>query len=233
MSQVAHVISENLKKIEEKIAVACEQAGRERSAVQLVAVTKYAELDWVRALIDLGVTALGESRPQQLVERAEELGSSVEWHLIGHLQRNKIRRVLPHVGLIHSVDSLRLAQAIDRIAGELSLHSQLLLEVNISGEASKDGWAIDELVSSVSELEACQHVDIKGLMTMAPQTDDEENTRRLFGELRELAGQLGDGKDSRLNLNELSMGMSGDFETAIAFGATSVRVGSAIFGSRD
>lgn len=229
MSQVAPVIAENLKQIEEKIDAACERAGRDRSTVRLIAVTKYAELDWVRALIDLGVTTLGESRPQQLVERAQQLDSNIEWHLIGHLQRNKIRRVLPHVSIIHSVDSLRLTQAIDRIAGELNLRSQILLEVNVSCEATKDGWKTDELVSSIFELNVCQNVDIKGLMTMAPRMDDEAKTRQLFGRLRELAGQLGEGNGNRLNLNELSMGMSGDFECAIAEGATMIRIGSALF----
>jgi len=230
---VNSLLAANLAAVRERIWFVCAQAGRDPHAVRLVAVVKYAEWDWIRGLIELGVRDLGENRPQQLLERAARLaqelpGTDVRWHLIGHLQRNKVRAVLPATALIHSVDSLRLLERIELIAGELALRPRVLLEVNVSGEASKDGFTPERLRTQWSAAAACRHVELAGLMTMAPESADPEASRPTFDGLRGLRDELA-GTDRAGPLPELSMGMSGDFETAIAAGATLVRVGSRLF----
>jgi len=209
-----------------EIAAACGRVSRDPAAVQLIAVTKYAEVDWVRALVALGHKALGENRPQQLVERAGVLEGAV-WHLIGHLQRNKVRAVLPHVACIHSIDSLKLLWRVGDIAGELGLVPQVLMEVNVSGEASKDGFTPDTIRAEWEALRCVPNVRIAGLMTMAPLSDDPEAARPYFRRLHALRDELQ--STGSLRLPELSMGMSGDFSVAIEEGATMVRVGSRLF----
>jgi pyridoxal phosphate enzyme (YggS family) len=228
MSAVDSRLRENIECVRERIDTACRRGGRDPSTVRLVAVTKYADLAWVRQLPPLGVRILGESRPQQLIERAAELGDDVEWHLIGHLQRNKVRPVLPCTALIHSVDSLRLLQRIDEVAGELQLRPRVLLEVNVTGEPSKDGFAPADLVAAWGTASSLARVQIEGLMTMAAFADDPEAARPAFERLRRLRDEL-----QRLAPDhprpELSMGMSHDFEVAIEEGATYVRIGSLLF----
>jgi len=221
-------IAENLSRVRERIAAACERANREPSSVRLVAVTKYAELEWARDLVEQDVTELGESRPQQLVERASEFGPAVDWHLIGHLQRNKARRVLPLVSLIHSVDTFRLLSTLERLAGKLDLKPHVLLEVNASGESQKHGFLPGELASGWTQCLKCERVQIVGLMGMAPQVADGEEARPAFRALRELRDRLRT-LSPALELPELSMGMSGDFEIAIEEGATIIRVGSGLY----
>jgi PLP dependent protein len=221
-------IAENYREVVQRIDAACRRSGRPTSDVTLVAVTKYARIEWVQALAELGVRDLGESRPQQLIERIPLVTRPVRWHLVGHLQRNKARRVLPLVELIHSVDTLRLLNHVDRLAEELGLRPRLLLEVNVSGEAAKDGFAPDELRREWHAVLGCRHVRIDGLMTMAPLADDAEEARPVFRRLRELRDELA-ARSPDLPLRELSMGMSGDFEVAIEEGATFVRTGSRLF----
>lgn len=223
------IIESNLKEIRREIEAASCRAGRSSDDVRLVAVTKYAELDWVRDLIELGVRDLGESRPQQLGQRAEVLSAEVQWHMIGHVQRNKVDIVLPVAGLIHSVDSLRLLRKIENSSARFGMRSKVLLEVNVSGEESKDGFAPAELTSHWTEILNLQQVDVQGLMTMAPHADDSETTRPFFRQLRELRDGLVAGSEGRVTLPELSMGMSGDFAVAVEEGATLVRIGSRIF----
>lgn len=225
-SEQSQIIRDNVTAIHSRIAKAARRVGRDPADVRLIAVTKYAELPWVQHLVDAGVNILGESRPQQLVERAEKFGPEIEWHLIGHLQRNKVRSVLPHVTLIHSIDSLRLLNRVNEIAAELSLQPRVLLEVNVSGEASKDGFAPDSLRDSWDQIVDQDSVEIVGLMTMAPASNDPENARPTFAALKSLRDELA---ETRLPLPELSMGMSGDFMIAIEEGATLVRIGSALF----
>lgn len=222
-------IAQNLGQIRNDIEAACARADRSPGSVQLVAVTKYADLDWVRDLIELGETQLGESRPQQMCQRVDELSGDVRWHMIGHLQRNKVDMVIPAAEVIHSVDSLRLLRKIDSSAATLGKRQRVLLEVNVSGEDSKDGFSPVDLKSNQAEILDLQHVDIQGLMTMAPHSDDKETTRPFFRQLRELRDDLAANSDGRLSLPELSMGMSGDFEIAIEEGATLIRIGSRIF----
>jgi PLP dependent protein len=231
MSTVEFRIAENLARIHGRIGAACRRAGRDANQVRLVAVTKSAELEWIEALIALGVGDVGESRPQQLLERAQELRGAhapIRWHLIGHLQRNKVRKILPAVVCLHSVDSLTLAARIDSLADELGLKPRVLLEANVSGEASKDGFAPEELAADWASLCNLSHVEIAGLMTIAPFSDDPEESRPTFRRLRELRDRLADRPESP-PLPELSMGMSGDFEVAIEEGATMVRIGSSLF----
>lgn len=222
------IVDRNLRHVRERIAAACARARRDPTAVSLLAVTKYAQVDWVRALAELGVADLGESRPQQLVARSRELGVTARWHLIGPLQRNKVRLVLPETELIHSVDSLRLLEAIDRVANELHLRPRLLLEVNLSGEVAKHGFTTDALRSLWSKVRSREQVQIDGLMTMAAYSANPEDARPTFAALRGLRDELQADSGSPA-LPHLSMGMSGDFETAIEEGATLVRIGSALW----
>lgn len=226
-------LADNLQRVRSEIAAACERVGRSPNEVTLVAVTKYAELAWVRRLVELGFRDLAENRPQQFVERAEQLPPEIRWHLIGHLQRNKVKLVLPRTTLIHSVDSLRLLERISEVAAEQSLRPRVLLEVNVSGEDSKDGLPVAELTSQWDALQAVPNVDVVGLMTMAPLTDDPTAARPVFRALRQLQDDLAARAASHTQLTELSMGMSGDFVVAIEEGATLVRIGSRLFEGLD
>ena len=227
-NSVRQQLVENLQSARARIAAACQRVGRSAADVQLVAVTKYTPLGTVKELVDLGHLALGENRPQQLVQRKEQLANEVHWHLIGQLQRNKVRQVLPAVSLIHSVDSFKLLRHIDRIAGELELAAKVLVQVNVSGEESKSGFSVADLKASWGKFTGLNHLRVTGLMTMAPHTDDEELIRSTFRGLRHLRDDLNSQTDSD-ELRELSMGMSGDFEIAIEEGATLVRLGSILF----
>ena len=222
-------IAENYQNVLRSIEAACRRADRSPADVTLVAVTKYAELSWVRELISLDMKTLGESRPQQLLERHDLLQADVEWHLIGHLQRNKARRILPLTTLIHSIDSLKLLTTLDRLAEEMSLSPRVLLEVNLTGEASKDGFSQDELTARWQTICDCTHVIVDGLMTMPIHDEDPETARSVFRRLRQLRDELRDRSPESLPLPQLSMGMSGDFEIGIEEGATLVRVGSKLF----
>lgn len=221
-------LTSNWTAVQAEIAAACVRANRPVDSVRLVAVTKYAEMDWVRGLVALGQTTLGENRPQQLIERAGML-SGAEWHLIGHLQRNKVRAVLPFASCIHSIDSLKLLARIGEIAGELGLTPRVLLEVNVSGEESKDGFSAETVRADWPQIQAVENVTVAGLMTMAPLTDDPQTARPVFRRLRELRDELQASAQPGIALSELSMGMSGDFAVAIEEGSTMVRVGSRLF----
>lgn len=227
--QIRNQLAQNLARIRAAIEAACERAGSSPDQVTLVAVTKYAQIEWVCDLVELGVVDLGEARPQQLVSRAGELPSHVRWHLIGHLQRNKADIVLPVCHQIHSVDSVRLFDHLAKLAVSMSRPSSVLLEVNVSGEVSKDGFDRDELIQAWPKLQETTSLQIAGLMTMAPLESDAEAARPVFRALRELRDQLSASSNNRWPLRELSMGMSGDFEVAIEEGATMIRIGSSLF----
>lgn len=225
---IESTIAANYRQVRQRIEAACRRSGRDPTSVELVAVTKYARLDWVEALIALGVTELGESRPQQLVERAGRIAAKVHWHLIGHLQRNKVRSVMPVTTLIHSADSLRLLDAIERIAGEFDSRPRVLIEVNLSGEQAKHGYQIEELRTVWKDVMKLERVQVEGLMTMAAYSADPEGARETFARLRLLRDEL-QGHSPGARLAHLSMGMTGDFEVAIEEGATIVRIGSALW----
>jgi PLP dependent protein len=224
-------IRTNLEIVRTRMANAARRVNRDPAAVQLVAVTKYARLEWVRELLALGQVELGENRPQQLAERAAQLNQGISWHLIGNLQRNKVRITLPLVTLIHAVDSLRLLEAISRIAGELQLTPRILFEVHLSGEESKHGFDLEELRHQWDAVLQIPHVQIAGLMTMAAYAEDPEMARPVFRQLRQLLEELRSRSPAPWNngFRELSMGMTGDFEVAIEEGATLIRIGSALW----
>lgn len=227
----SEILFHNLQAISAEIRSGCVRVGRDPASVRLVAVTKYAEWPSVVELSHLH-HVFGENRPQQLAER-QPLLSNVEWHLIGQLQRNKVRTAVLHAEMIHSVDSLPLLERIADITTELNVHPQLLLQVNLSGETSKSGFTAEEVWNQWPRiLKFTERVRVKGLMTMAAESTNPEDARPVFRSLRELRDKLASRDDSRLaglTLPELSMGMSGDFIPAVEEGATLIRIGSRIF----
>ena len=223
-------LGENLARVGDRIAAAAHRSGRQRSDVALVAVTKYVDANIVPHLVAAGCTDLGESRPQELWSKAESFTDvPIRWHLVGHLQRNKVDRTLPFVSLIHSVDSLRLAHAIDKSVAGQNRSIPALLEVNISGDRSKHGFAPTEIQPLLPQLATLDRLEIRGLMCMASPEGDLEAARRQFAALHQLRDHLRAVAPQKVELTELSMGMSGDFEIAIEEGATIVRIGSALF----
>ena len=226
-------IAANLQRIRSEIADAAPRAGRSGDDVQVVAVTKAVGIKEIAALVALGQVNLGENRVEQVVPRAAEAaqkGLEVTWHMIGHLQRRKVRDLLPVAGLIHGVDSLRLAAEIDKRRGAADRPPMpALLEVNVSGEGQKYGLRPDEVEEVLRNAAAMEHLDLRGLMTMAPFVDDAELTRPVFRALRELRDRLNEANVYPKPLTELSMGMSQDYTVAVEEGATIVRIGTAIF----
>ena len=223
-------IAENLERVREQIAQAAAKAGRAVEDIELVAITKTHPVEKVREAIEVGQTLFGESRVQEARAKIPELPSNTRWHFVGHLQKNKIRHALPLFEMIHSVDSLVLAQDIDRIAEEEGLHPRVLLEVNMAGEGSKFGFSSEKLHDQMEELLALPRLSILGLMTIPPAAEEAEKSRKYFVQLRELRDRLQ--TEFRVDLAQLSMGMTQDFPVAIEEGATLVRVGTAIFGER-
>ncbi len=227
----AAVIQRNLANVQADIEAACAACGRDPSSVRLVAVTKYAEWEWVQSL-KTAHTVFGENRPQQLAERQTK-SPDAEWHLIGQLQRNKARLAVQHAAWIHSVDSARLLKRVAETAEELRLRPRVLLQVNVSGEQSKSGFSPDELSIGWNDFVSYhKHVELAGLMTMAPASPEPEDARSTFRGLAQLRDKLtttSAAKAAEVSLTELSMGMSGDFVVAIEEGATLVRVGSRLF----
>lgn len=220
---------DNFHSVHEKIQEACSRSGRSPKDVTLVAVTKYADIRWVHELVRLGIRDLGEARPQQLVSRSHEFPTDVRWHLIGHLQRNKAEDILPVTHLIHSVDSQRLLEHLAKLAKKQTQKPNILLEVNVTGEATKDGFDPASLLAAWPDMQACESLNIAGLMTMAPLSENPEDARPAFQRLRELRDELSQKSNNRWPLPDLSMGMSGDFEVAIEEGATIIRVGTRLF----
>jgi hypothetical protein len=224
------VVARNLARVTDRIAEAALRAGRSPEDVTLVGVTKYVDTAHAAALLTVGCSNLGESRPQELWDKAASPDlAAARWHLIGHLQRNKVRRTLPLVSLIHSVDSQRLLAAINREAESLGRPVDVLLEINTSGDTAKHGLAPAELPPLLSEANNYPRVSIRGLMTMAALTGGADIVRKNFDVLRELRDRVQDETPDGVLLAELSMGMSRDFEQAIAAGATLVRVGSLLW----
>jgi pyridoxal phosphate enzyme (YggS family) len=219
-------LAQRLAEVRARIAAACDRAGRDPGDVQLVGVSKTQGLEAVREALDAGLVDLGENRAQELVPKAEDAASTglrPRWHFIGHLQRNKVRQVLPHIAVLHSLDSERLLGEIERRT-ESAHRIDCYVEVNIAGEEQKHGLAPSALAPVLEATARSEAVTLRGLMTVAPQTADPEEVRPVFSELAALAGAHG--------LEGLSMGMTDDFEVAIEEGATLVRVGRAIFGAR-
>jgi len=228
-SQIRALLTERIETVEGRIQAACRRAGRKRTEVTLVAVTKTVAADVAALLPQLGILHLGESRPQELWHKAALVPEAVQWHLIGHLQRNKIERTLPLVQLIHSVDSVRLLDALEQEAAKQQRALPILLEVNASGEASKHGYSPEEVMNLCSRIMALERVGVLGLMTMAAFDKNPEHARPAFAAVRELRDEVRKAMGRAHALPHLSMGMSNDFEVAIEEGATLVRVGTALF----
>jgi pyridoxal phosphate enzyme (YggS family) len=223
------VLTDRLRRLEDRLRAACQRAGRPREAVTLIAVTKTVGVDAARLLPALGVCDLGENRPQELWRKAESLPNSIRWHLIGHLQRNKIERTLPLVQMIHSIDSSRLLSALDDEAVRRQQSISVLLEVNASREPNKQGFAPEDLPGLTPQIAALRQVRVRGLMTMAALEEEPEHCRPTFVSLRESRDHLQTELGPAYPLDELSMGMTNDFEIAVEEGATLVRIGTALF----
>ena len=225
-------IRENLEEVERRITAAAERSGRKRSDILLVAVTKTHPADMMNEAIRLGVTDIGENKPQEVRDKYADV-LPVKWHLIGHLQTNKVKYVIDKVCLIHSVDSVKLMDEIERQAEKHDIDMDILIQVNISGEETKSGVSADEVEELLLHAGTLKHVKVKGLMTIAPKTDDSVTNTLHFDNMRQLFIDIQKKKYDNVSMKYLSMGMSGDYETAIECGANIVRVGSAIFGNRD
>jgi len=225
-------VAENLKAVMDRIAAAAKRAGRDPSSVRLVTVTKTVAPERIREAVAAGAAILGENRVQEAKEKIEALGAIASWHLIGRLQTNKAKYAVRLFDLIHSVDTIGLARELDKQAAKTGKVQDVLVEVSIAGEASKAGMAVREAPALVRGVASLRHVRVRGLMTMPPYSEDPDDSRPFFRVLRELAEAIAKENIPGVSMQELSMGMSGDFEVAVEEGATLVRVGTAIFGER-
>lgn len=223
-------IAENLRSVRTEIADAEQRSGRPIGSVELLAVSKTHPSEVIRQAVEAGQLLFGENRVQEAKAKIPDLPARLRWHLIGHLQSNKIRQALPLFEMFHGVDSVELLEEIERVAGDLGLFPRILLQVNVAGESSKFGFAPERLISQVERISSVDRVQIEGLMTIPPLASNPENSRNYFIRLRELRDRLE--KEFRFSLPHLSMGMSGDYRVAIEEGATLVRVGTALFGER-
>jgi pyridoxal phosphate enzyme (YggS family) len=228
MERQGAILADRLHSVRERIAAACARSGRPPAAVTLVAITKTVPVEIAALAVELGLRDLGESRPQELWQKAAALPHA-SWHLVGHLQRNKIERTVPLVNMIHSVDSVRLLSALDEETRKRGRTMGVLLEVNASGEASKHGFATTDVPGLAAEINKLHSVRVRGLMTMAAYEDDPEKCRPTFALVRELRDRLRGELAPAHPLDHLSMGMSNDFEIAIEEGATLVRLGTVLF----
>ena len=227
------MIAENIRSVEARIQSACERAGRSRDEVTLICVTKTMPVEDLRQAYDAGQRSFGENRVQEINDKFPQLPEDIQWHMIGHLQTNKVKYLMDKVVMIHSVDSVRLANAISKEAVKAGRVMDILIEINAAGEESKFGLDYDKVLSMIKEIAPLPGIRICGLMTVAPYTDDPETNRVFFRNLRELAVDIDRQSIDNVSMTVLSMGMTGDFEVAIEEGATHIRVGTAIFGKRN
>ena len=226
-------IAENLKQVHENIVKACEAAGRDPKEVTLIAVSKTKPAEMLREAYDAGERVFGENKVQEIMDKYEQLPADIHWHMIGHLQRNKVKYIVDKVSMIHSVDSLRLAQAIEQEAAKKDVCVPILIEVNVAEEESKFGLKMEEVVPLLEEISTYSHIQVQGLMTIAPFVDDPEENREVFRKLRKLSVDIDKKNINNITMRVLSMGMTGDYEVAVQEGATMVRVGTGIFGERN
>ena len=227
------MLKDNFDSVEKKVTEACKRAGRDRSEVTLIAVSKTKPVDMLREVYDAGARDFGENKVQEICEKYDQLPSDIKWHMIGHLQRNKVHQVVNKACLIHSVDSLRLAETISHEAEKKEIKVPVLVEVNVAQEESKFGVTTEETISLVEEIAKLPHIQVRGLMTIAPFVEDPEENRGIFRKLKQLSVDIAAKNINNVNMSVLSMGMTNDYEVAIEEGATMVRVGTGIFGERD
>lgn len=226
------MISEQLEEVRRNIRSACERSGRNVDEVTLIAVSKTKPVSMLQEAYDAGARDFGENKVQEILEKQPKLPSDIRWHMIGHLQKNKVRQVIDKTVLIHSVDTVELAECIEKEALKRNLDVSILLEVNVAGEASKFGFAPENVEAAAREIAKLPHVHIQGLMTIAPFVENSEENRKVFKKLYQLYVDMQRKNIDNITMNVLSMGMTGDYQTAIEEGATMVRVGTGIFGAR-
>ena len=227
------MIVENLQNIERKIQEACKRAGRKRDEVTLIAVSKTKPVEMLQEVYKEGIRDFGENKVQELCQKIEVLPENINWHMIGHLQTNKVKYIVGKTRLIHSVDSLKLAEEIQRLAEKRDVDVDILVEVNIANEESKFGISKEEVIDLVQAISRLTRVHIKGLMTIAPLVNNPEDNRLFFRGIKELSVDIELQNIDNVSMDVLSMGMTGDYEVAIEEGATMVRVGTGIFGERN
>lgn len=227
------VLKENLQDTQRRILEACKRSGRRREEVTLVAVSKTKPIEMLREAYDLGIRVFGENKVQEITAKYEQLPTDIKWQMIGHLQRNKVKYIVDKVSMIHSVDSLRLAETISQEAGKKQVVVPVLLEVNVAEEESKFGISVRETPSLAEQISVLPNIQIQGLMTIAPYVENPEENRQIFRTLKKLSIDIAGKNINNVTMNVLSMGMTGDYEVAIEEGATMVRVGTGIFGARD
>lgn len=227
------MIKENLTEVRSRIQAACLRSHRDPSEVTLIAVSKTKPVEMIYEAIACGETEFGENKVQEMCDKIEVIHDPVHWHLIGHLQTNKVKYIVDKAYLIHSVDSLHLAQKIESEAEKKNVDVNILVQVNVANEATKFGLAADETMDMVTQIAKLPHVHIKGLMTIAPYVENPEENRQIFHEMKQLSVDIKAKNIDNVDMNVLSMGMTGDYEVAIEEGATHVRVGTGIFGERN
>lgn len=226
------MVQENLFKVEEKIKEACIRAGRNPEEVTLIAVSKTKPIEMIEEALACGKKEFGENKAQEMKEKHDTLPKDIKWHFIGHLQTNKVKYVVGRACLIHSVDSYHLAEAIEAESAKKDVISHILIEVNVAQEESKYGIRTEDALELVSEVSKLPHIKIDGLMTIAPFVENPEDNRKIFSKLYKLAVDIAAKNIDNVSMSALSMGMTNDYEVAVEEGATYVRVGTAIFGSR-
>lgn len=226
-------VCENYKEVEKRVEEACKRAGRKREEVTLIAVSKTKPVSMIEELLPLNVRDFGENKVQELTAKAEILPSALHWHMIGHLQRNKVKYIVDKACIIHSVDSLRLAEEISKAAQKKQVTAKILIEVNVAEEESKFGVRTSELLPLIEAISPLPNIAIKGLMTIAPYVENPEENRWIFQKLKNLSIDIKGKNFDNVTMDVLSMGMTGDYEVAIEEGATHIRVGTGIFGERN
>ena len=226
-------IDKNIMKVEENIKAACKRAGRACEDVTLIAVSKTKPISMLKEAYQYGCRHFGENKVQELIDKYEQMPGDIKWHMIGHLQRNKVKYIVDKAYLIHGVDSLRLAEEISKEAVKKNVIAHILIEVNIAEEETKFGITKEEAISLVSDISRLPSIQVEGLMTIAPYVENPEKNRQYFAGLRQLSVDIMEKNIDNVNMSVLSMGMSGDYEVAVEEGATYVRVGTGIFGERD
>lgn len=227
------MLQSQYEEVQKRIEAACTRCGRDRSEVTLIAVSKTKPVEMLEEIYALGERNFGENKVQELTGKYEAMPRDIHWHMIGHLQRNKVKYIIDKAELIHSVDSLRLLETIDREAAKKQLKAKVLLEVNMAREDTKFGLMPEEVMKFIDKVPEYPHVLLEGLMTIAPNTEDPETNRQFFCALRKLSVDIADKNIDNIHMGVLSMGMTNDYEVAIEEGATMVRVGTGIFGKRN
>lgn len=227
------MLKEQLAQVNQNIQKACDKAKRERNEVTLIAVSKTKPIEVLQDAYDLGVRVFGENKVQELVDKYEALPKDIEWHMIGHLQTNKVKYIIDKVAMIHSVDSIKLAETIEKEAAKKECTANILVEVNVAEEDSKFGLKVEEVIPFIEKISTFPHIRVKGLMTIAPFVENAEENRDIFAKLHKLSVDINAKNIDNTSMSVLSMGMTNDYEVAVEEGATMVRVGTGIFGARN